>query len=100
MRMLSRLFDRVPARPATETTSPAEANTADPGRSTADNWADIGVKVGGENEALRNLLVDVARRIDALDDLRDIFGAHTSRRVDRDGTFHVQWAGDKKEHEA
>ena len=32
--------------------------------------------------------------------LRDNFGAHTYRRVDRAGTFHVQWAGDKKEHEA
>ncbi|HMG64988.1 MAG TPA: NADP-dependent phosphogluconate dehydrogenase, partial [Streptosporangiaceae bacterium] len=32
--------------------------------------------------------------------LRDNFGAHTYRRTDRDGTFHVQWAGDRKEHEA
>jgi 6-phosphogluconate dehydrogenase len=32
--------------------------------------------------------------------LRDNFGAHTYRRTDREGTFHVQWAGDKKEHEA
>ena len=29
--------------------------------------------------------------------LRDNFGAHTYRRTDRDGTFHTQWAGDKKE---
>lgn len=26
--------------------------------------------------------------------LRDNFGAHTYRRVDRDGTFHTQWAAD------
>jgi 6-phosphogluconate dehydrogenase len=32
--------------------------------------------------------------------LRDNFGAHTYKRVDRDGTFHVEWAGDKKEHPA
>ena len=32
--------------------------------------------------------------------LRDNFGAHTYRRVDRDGTFHTEWAGDKKEHRA
>jgi 6-phosphogluconate dehydrogenase len=32
--------------------------------------------------------------------LRDLFGAHTYKRVDRDGTFHVEWAGDRKEHEA
>jgi 6-phosphogluconate dehydrogenase len=32
--------------------------------------------------------------------LRDNFGAHTYKRVDRDGAFHVEWAGDKKEHSA
>ena len=32
--------------------------------------------------------------------LRDNFGAHTYRRIDRDGTFHVQWAGDGAEHPA
>ena len=25
--------------------------------------------------------------------LRDNFGAHTYRRVDKDGTFHTDWAG-------
>jgi 6-phosphogluconate dehydrogenase len=28
---------------------------------------------------------------------RDFFGAHTYKRVDRDGTFHTLWAGDRKE---
>jgi 6-phosphogluconate dehydrogenase len=32
--------------------------------------------------------------------LRDLFGAHTYRRVDRDGTFHVLWGGDGSEVEA
>jgi 6-phosphogluconate dehydrogenase len=32
--------------------------------------------------------------------LRDNFGAHTYRRVDREGAFHLQWAGDKQEHPA
>jgi len=32
--------------------------------------------------------------------LRDNFGAHTYRRVDRDGSFHTEWAGDKLEHDA
>jgi 6-phosphogluconate dehydrogenase len=32
--------------------------------------------------------------------LRDNFGAHTYRRVDRDGSFHVEWAGDRAEHPA
>ena len=32
--------------------------------------------------------------------LRDYFGAHTYRRVDRDGTFHTLWAGDRSEVES
>src|SRR5262249_12415797 len=35
--------------------------------------ADIGARVGEENEALRNLLIDTDRRIGALDDLKDAF---------------------------
>jgi 6-phosphogluconate dehydrogenase len=32
--------------------------------------------------------------------LRDYFGAHTYRRIDRPGTFHTQWSGDGTEVEA
>jgi 6-phosphogluconate dehydrogenase len=32
--------------------------------------------------------------------LRDNFGAHTYRRVDREGSFHTEWAGDRQEHPA
>jgi len=28
---------------------------------------------------------------------RDLFGAHTYRRVDRDGSFHLDWSGSRKE---
>ena len=28
---------------------------------------------------------------------RDFFGAHTYKRVDMDGTFHIAWSGDRKE---
>ena len=31
--------------------------------------------------------------------LRDNFGAHTYRRIDRPGTFHTTWAGDHTEQE-
>jgi 6-phosphogluconate dehydrogenase len=31
--------------------------------------------------------------------LRDLFGAHTYRRVDREGTFHVMWSEDRREVE-
>jgi 6-phosphogluconate dehydrogenase len=32
--------------------------------------------------------------------LRDLFGAHTYKRTDRDGTFHVMWSDDGREVEA
>ncbi|MER3394538.1 MAG: hypothetical protein RIA38_06200, partial [Microcella pacifica] len=28
---------------------------------------------------------------------RDFFGAHTYKRVDKDGTFHTLWSGDRTE---
>jgi 6-phosphogluconate dehydrogenase len=31
---------------------------------------------------------------------RDFFGAHTYRRVDKDGTFHTNWSGDRTESPA
>ena len=30
---------------------------------------------------------------------RDFFGAHTYQRVDRPGTFHTRWSGDRAESE-
>ncbi|MCD0443456.1 NADP-dependent phosphogluconate dehydrogenase [Glycomyces sp. A-F 0318] len=30
---------------------------------------------------------------------RDFFGAHTYKRVDREGTFHTDWSGDRTEQE-
>ncbi|HZA02961.1 MAG TPA: hypothetical protein VE617_00215, partial [Propionibacteriaceae bacterium] len=30
---------------------------------------------------------------------RDFFGAHTYRRVDRDGSFHTEWSADRTETE-
>ena len=32
--------------------------------------------------------------------LRDFFGAHTYRRVDKEGTFHTRWSQDGTEVEA
>ena len=31
---------------------------------------------------------------------RDFFGAHTYKRVDKEGTFHIEWSGDRSEVEA
>src|SRR5438094_1826045 len=51
---------------------------ADPGRNGAEDrseptFADIGNRVGEDNEMLRNLLIDTDRRIGALDDLKEAF---------------------------
>jgi 6-phosphogluconate dehydrogenase len=35
-----------------------------------------------------------------LQGLRDFFGAHTYRRIDRDGVFHTMWGEDRREVEA
>ena len=32
--------------------------------------------------------------------LRDLFGAHTYRRTDKEGTFHTEWSGDETESSA
>ena len=32
--------------------------------------------------------------------VRDFFGSHTYRRIDKDGTFHTLWSGDHSEVEA
>jgi 6-phosphogluconate dehydrogenase len=29
--------------------------------------------------------------------IRDFFGSHTYRRIDREGSFHVDWSGDGSE---
>ena len=29
--------------------------------------------------------------------LRDYFGAHTYRRIDKEGSFHTLWGGDRSE---
>jgi crescentin len=77
MSPLSKIFDRFQTKVSGEELEPppdaaaAEAEVEPP---ASEAWADLGTRVGGDNEALRNLLIDVGRRIDALDDLRDIFG--------------------------
>ena len=43
-------------------------------RLAPETWAEIGSRIGSENEILRNLLVDTGRQVGALDDLKDAFG--------------------------
>jgi 6-phosphogluconate dehydrogenase len=64
--------------------------------------ASIGVPVPGFSSALA--YYDQLRRdrlpAALIQGLRDYFGAHTYRRVDRDGVFHTLWGGDRTEVDA
>src|SRR6516225_11862191 len=69
---------RFPSRNDATSAAFAVSTPAKPGSPTAEEpseptLADIGARVGEENEALRNLLIDTDRRIGALDDLKDAF---------------------------
>jgi len=53
--------------------TPAKPGSLDAEDRNEPTLADIAARVGGENEELRNLLIDTHRRIRALDDLRKVF---------------------------
>ncbi|WP_328996257.1 NADP-dependent phosphogluconate dehydrogenase [Kribbella sp. NBC_01245] len=63
--------------------------------------ATVGVPAPGFSAALSYYDGLRAERLPAslIQGLRDLFGAHTYRRTDRDGSFHLEWAGDRKEHQ-
>ncbi|MCX9193826.1 phosphogluconate dehydrogenase (NADP(+)-dependent, decarboxylating) [Carbonactinospora thermoautotrophica] len=64
--------------------------------------ATLGVPVPGFASALS--YYDALRRdrlpAALIQGLRDFFGAHTYRRVDRDGAYHTLWSGDRSEVQA
>jgi 6-phosphogluconate dehydrogenase len=64
--------------------------------------ATSGVPVPGFAAALAYYDTVRAQRLPAalVQGLRDLFGAHTYRRIDRPGTFHILWSGDRSEIEA
>lgn len=63
-----------------------EAGIAIPGFSSALSYYDI-LRAPRTNAALTQ-------------GLRDFFGSHTYRRIDKEGTFHTVWSGDRSEVEA
>ena len=79
----------------------AEAPTARQPRADErpESWADMGARIGGENEILRNLLVDTGRRMGALDDLKDAFGklvdpiSKTLRTLEQEKSENVSLRG-------
>jgi 6-phosphogluconate dehydrogenase len=61
--------------------------------------ASLGVPTPGFSTALAYYDALRRQRLPAalVQGLRDLFGAHTYRRVDRTGTFHTLWSGDRSE---
>jgi 6-phosphogluconate dehydrogenase len=61
--------------------------------------ARIGVPTPGFSSALAYYDGLRAERLPAalIQGLRDLFGAHTYRRVDRDGLYHTRWSSDRVE---
>lgn len=57
-----------------EANGAANGETGKESRTASESWAEIGHRIGSDNEALRSLMVDIGRRIEALDDLRATFG--------------------------
>ncbi|MFG1815241.1 NADP-dependent phosphogluconate dehydrogenase [Kribbella sp. NPDC049174] len=64
--------------------------------------ASVGVPAPGFSASLSYYDGLRAERLPAalIQGLRDLFGAHTYRRTDREGTFHLEWSGDRSESQA
>ncbi|HEX4009632.1 MAG TPA: NADP-dependent phosphogluconate dehydrogenase [Solirubrobacteraceae bacterium] len=82
--------------------SSALAEAQDPWRRVVGRAAELGIPTPAFSSSLA--YYDGYRRArgpaSLIQGLRDLFGAHTYRRVDRDGTFHVMWGEDGREVEA
>ena len=104
-RFLNRIkeaYDRDPALPSLLVDDYFKAAVSD----GQDSWrrvvataARIGVPTPGFSSALAYYDGLRAERLPAalIQGLRDLFGAHTYRRTDRDGLFHTQWSTDRRE---
>ncbi|MBV9588344.1 MAG: hypothetical protein JO310_01990 [Hyphomicrobiales bacterium] len=77
MSKLSKLFGRKPSDMGTDTVPDTTALAAVQynGRDDleADSFSDVGVRLGEENESLRNLLLDAGRKISEFDEFKDAF---------------------------
>jgi 6-phosphogluconate dehydrogenase len=79
----------------------ALAKAQDPWRRVVGRAAELGIPTPAFSSSLA--YYDGYRRsrgpASLIQGLRDLFGAHTYRRVDREGTFHIAWSGDGHEIE-
>ena len=64
--------------------------------------SEAGVPIPGFSSALSYYDLVRADRTNAAltQGLRDFFGSHTYKRIDKEGTFHTLWSGDRSEVEA
>src|SRR5580658_4880441 len=80
MRRVSDFLSRAGVAPTPETLAVLAGKQPSPNR-TEDNgksaFTDIGARIGEDNEALRNLLLDTGLQFRALDDLKETFGKLT-----------------------
>ena len=80
----------------------ALADAQDPWRRVVARAAELGIPTPAFSSSLA--YYDGYRRAtgsaSVIQGLRDLFGAHTYRRTDREGTFHTLWSGDSSEQEA
>jgi 6-phosphogluconate dehydrogenase len=80
----------------------ALAEAQDPWRRVVGRAAELGIPTPAFSSSLA--YYDGYRRArgpaSLIQGLRDLFGAHTYRRVDREGSFHILWSGDGSETEA
>jgi len=104
----ARFLDRIKEayateRPASLLVAPyfrdAVADGQDAWRRVVAHAAKAGIPTPGFSSALAYYDALRAERLPAalIQGLRDFFGAHTYRRVDRDGTFHTHWSEDRRE---
>ena len=77
----------------------ALAEAQDPWRRVVGRAAELGIPTPAFSSSLA--YYDGYRRArgpaSLIQGLRDLFGAHTYQRVDREGTFHIDWSGDGAE---
>ena len=95
-------YDRNPALPSLlvdDYFRDAVANGQEAWRRVVATAATVGVPAPGFSAALSYYDGLRAERLPAalIQGLRDLFGAHTYKRVDREGSFHLEWSGDRSE---
>jgi 6-phosphogluconate dehydrogenase len=107
-RFLDRIREAYDAEPGLQNLMLAEffaealAEAQDPWRRVVARAAELGIPTPAFSSSLA--YYDGYRRgsgpASLIQGLRDLFGAHTYKRVDRPGTFHVMWGEDGREVEA